>query len=173
MNTQHQAIRLHLRKKPKSLLKPLFLSIALLGAGVTTAQADTDKLVGTWKAQIDFVDCVSGQAAGAPFFALGTYYADGNATEVPSSGPTARSASFGTWAKAGKRSYAVHSQFWIYDANGFYAGYQVLERMLTVSKDGQTFEVRARTARYDTNDVELGSGCAAGTGERLPKPAAF
>lgn len=173
MNIPSQTNRVHSAKTFRFMFKPLWVSIALLGGAVATADADTAKLVGTWKAQVHFVDCVSGQAVGEPFSALGTYYADGNATEVPSSGPATRSPSFGTWAKAGKRTYAAYSQFWLYDANGFYAGYQVLNRMLEVAKDGQTFAVRATTSRYDSNDVLLGSGCAAGAGERLPQPAAF
>ena len=173
MNTLRQTNRVHSARTFRFPFKPLWVSIALLGGAVATAEADTAKLVGTWKAQVHFVDCASDQALGEPFSALGTYYADGNATEVPSSGPATRSPSFGTWAKAGKRTYAVYSQFWLYDANGFYAGYQVLNRMLEVAKDGQTFDVQATTSRYDSDGVLLGSGCAAGSGERLPKPTPF
>jgi hypothetical protein len=173
MNTLTLTNQVHSVRITRYLFKPLCLSIALLGGAVATADADTAKLVGTWKAQVHFVDCVSDQAMGQPFSSLGTYYADGNATEVPSSAPTARSASFGTWAKTGKRTYAAYSEFWLYDANGFYAGYQVLNRMLDVAKDGQTFDVRATTSRYDSDNVLLGSGCAAGTGERLPEPTPF
>ena len=173
MNTLHHTNRVHGIRISRFPFKQLCLSIALLGGAVTTADADSAKLVGTWKADVHFVDCDSGQALGEPFSALGTYYSDGNATEVPSSGPSGRSPSYGTWAKAGKSNYAVYSQFWLYDVNGFYAGYQVLNRMLKVAKDGQTFDVRATTSRYDSNGVLLGSGCAAGTGERLPEPAPF
>lgn len=172
MNTKHQTSAVARKGISGYLIKPLCVAMALL-SGVATAEAGQAKLVGTWKAQVHFVDCVSGQTVGEPFSSLGTYYADGNATEIPSSAPTARSASFGTWAKAGKSTYAVYSQFWLYDANGFYAGYQVLNRMLEVAKDGRTFDVRATTSRYDSNDVLLGSGCAAGTGGKLPEPEPF
>jgi len=175
MNSPQKTNRSPAVKTSRSPVKPLYLSIALLAGAVATADADADaaKLVGTWKARVHFVDCVSGQTLGEPFSALGTYYADGNATEIPFNGPTTRSASYGTWTKAGKLNYAVYSEFWLYDANGFYAGYQVLNRMLKVAKDGRTFDVRATTSRYDSNDVLLGSGCAAGTGERLPDPTPF
>jgi len=173
MNTQHQATRLHGGRIPKSMLKPLFLGIALLGTGAATAQADTAKLVGAWKAHIQQVDCVSGQAVADPFVTVTMYYADGNALEQPYSNPASRTASYGSWVKAGKLTYAAYSQFGVLDANGFNVGYMTIERMNTLAKDGQTFQTKARNTFYDLSDNPLFSGCATGTGERLPKPTAF
>ena len=172
MNTERQTTAAGRKGISGYLITPLCVTIALL-SGVATAEAGQAKIVGTWKANVHFVDCVSGQTTGEPFFALATYYADGNATEVPYAPPTARTASYGRWTKAGKNTYAASSQFGVFDVNGFYAGYQVLERMLVVSKDGQTFDIRARTDRYSVDDQILFSACAAGTGGKLPEPEPF
>jgi hypothetical protein len=154
-----------------SFLKAICLASALLG--VNTAFAASPKLVGTWKASIQLTDCSSGQQLASPFTVVATYYADGNVTEVPYSDPATRTSSYGRWVKTGKNVFAASSQFGIFDVNGFYAGYQVLERMLTMSGDAQTYRIRARTSRYGLSDELLFTTCATGTGERLPGPKEF
>ena len=173
MNTLNQTNRVHDVRTSRYLLKPLCLSIALLGVGVAPAQADSANLVGSWKAHIQQVDCVSGQAVADPFVTLTMYYADGNALEQPYSNPASRTASYGSWVKAGKRTYAAYSQFGVLDANGFNVGYMTIERMNTLAKDGKTFETKAKNTFYGLSDEPLFSGCATGTGERLPKPKPF
>jgi len=154
-----------------TFLKAICLTIALLG--VNNAIAAPTKLVGTWKASIQLTDCTSGQGLAAPFFVLATYYSDGNVTEVPYNDPSTRTNSYGRWAKTGKHVFAASSQLGVFDVNGFYAGYQILNRMLTVAGDGQTYQIKAKTSRYGLSDELMFTVCAAGTGKRLPEPEAF
>lgn len=173
MNTLHHANRAHGVKTSRYPFKSLCLSIALLGGAVAPALADSAKLVGSWKVHVQQVDCVSGQAVADPFVTLTMYYADGNALEQPYSNPASRTASYGSWVKAGKHTYAAYSQFGVLDANGFNVGYMTIERMNTLAKDGQTFETRAKNTFYGLNDEPLFSGCAVATGGRLPAPTPF
>jgi hypothetical protein len=122
MNTLHQTNRVHGVRTSRFLVRSLCLSIALLGGGIAAAEADSAKMVGAWKAHIQQIDCVSGQAVADPFDTLTMYYADGNALEQPYSNPASRTASYGSWVKTGKRTYAAHSQFGLLDANGFNVG---------------------------------------------------
>jgi len=171
MRTQNLKARFFSAFNFLTLFKAICLAIALLG--VNTAIAAPTKLVGTWKASIQLTDCTSGQGLAAPFFALATYYSDGNVTEVPYNDPSTRTNSYGRWAKAGKNVFAASSQFGVFDVNGFYAGYQVLDRMITIARDGKTYKIKSKTSRYGLSDELMFTVCAAGTGKRLPEPEAF
>jgi len=122
---------------------------------------------------VQVVDCVSGQYTGPPFYALNTFYADGNVLEVPFGNPTGRTASHGTWKKAGSRTVASYSRFGLLDANGFYSGYAVLERMFDFAQDWRSATVRAKATFYSVDDQVLFGVCATADGERLPEPLPF
>ncbi len=152
--------------------RSLCLYLALLGAAVS-AQAGQSKLIGVWSNDIQNVDCVSGQVTGDPFVGLHTYYSDGNLLQISSTDPAFGSITQGRWSKAGKNTYAARTQGAVFDVNGFYTGYLVIERMITLAKDGQTLEFSARGSRYTADGQFLGTACAVATGVKLPEPTPY
>jgi len=110
----------------------------------------------------------------SPFDAFNTFYADGNASEIGFGiSPAYRTVSHGRWIRTGRRSFANNLALAIFDANGLYAGYQLIDRMIELSADGQTLTSRARFNRYGPSDELIFSGCANETGARLAEPTPF
>jgi hypothetical protein len=173
MNATNQTARTDRHAASGLALKSLCLTIALLSGGVATADAGQSKLVGVWKNEVQFVDCTSGQVIAPPGFALHTYYADGNHLVISAGNPAMASPGQGRWSKAGKNTFAAYTRGFLFDANGFYAGYTILERMITLAKDGQTLEYTARGSFYTVDDQFLLTSCAVGTGVKLPGPTPF
>jgi len=162
----------HRPKVSSAPLRSLCLCLAMLG-GAVSAQAGQSKLVGVWSNEIQNVDCVSGQATGTPFVGLHTYYSDGNLLQITSTDPALGSVTQGRWSKAGKNTYAARTQGAVFDVNGFYTGYLVIDRMVTLAKDGQTLEFSARGSRYTADGQFLGTACAVATGVKLPEPTPY
>lgn len=154
------------------LFKSLCLCLALSG-GAATADAGQSKLVGVWKNTVQFVDCISGQVVAPPGFSLHTYYSDGNLLQISAGNPAMGSPAQGRWSKAGKNTFAARTRDLRFDANGFYSGYVILERMITLAKDGQTLEFTARGSFYSLDDQHLVTTCAEGSGEKLAEPTPF
>jgi len=173
MNTYKLMSRTSQRGTATYSLKSLCLILALALGGVTTANASPTKLIGVWSNTVQPVDCVSGQELGSPFIGLHTYYADGNILQISSTNPAAGSISQGRWSKAGKNRYGARTESALFDINGFYIGYMVLERMITLAKGGQTLEFDAKGSRYSADDQFLGTACAVGNGVKLPEPTPF
>ena len=153
-----------------------FTSLCLglaLSAGAAGAHAGQSKLVGVWKNEIEFVDCTTGQGTAPPGIGLHTYYADGNLLQTSGINPTEGGSSQGRWSKTGKNTFAARTRDFRFDVNGAYWGYIILDRMITLAKDGQTLEFNARGSFYSMDDQYLGATCALGKGEKLPEPTPF
>ena len=132
------------------------------------------QLVGTWKHTVEWVNCETGAPLRTPYSSLNTFYADGNASEIGFGVSGAiRSGSHGRWVRTGKRTFANNFELGIFDPNGIYIGYQIFERMLEVSVDGQRLTARGRFVRYGLSDEITFSGCANEAGIRQPEPTPF
>jgi len=174
MKTQHTVSNHRHLAWHKALLAPACLALAIGCEGALAgALTDLPKIIGAWKVTVQPVDCVSGQNSADPFIVLSSYYADGNTLEIPIAGFSGRTASHGTWRKVGWRKFASRSVYGRTDVNGLPVGYGVIERMISVAKDGQSADIRARGIFLTTDEQEQFSVCVTATGERLPEPAVF
>lgn len=154
--------------------KPIYLALVLLAGGTATADASPAKLIGVWKNDVQNVDCADfAQPLGTPFIGLHTYYSDGNLLQVSYGNPLSGNMSQGRWSKAGKNKYSARTESPRFDVNGFYTGYTIIERMITVAKDGQSLEFNARGSFFSVDDQYLGTSCAVGSGMKVPEPTPF
>ena len=161
------------RSRPKAfLVKSMCLWVAL-SAGAASANAEQSKLVGVWKNEIQLVDCTSGQELAPPGIAVHTYYADGNLLQASAINPAEGSPAQGRWAKAGKNQFMARTRDFRFDVNGFYSGYVILERMITLANGGKNLQFSARGSFYSVDDQYLGMSCAVGNGVKLPEPTPF
>jgi hypothetical protein len=173
MSTQSKSLFGKQYPATRKLAISVGLAIALLGTGTVDAKAPPSSLVGAWKVEVQFVNCESGNPMGAPFYSLVMFHRDGTATEAPFASLAGRTPSYGTWTRTADNVFASYTQFGVMDANGAAIAYQELERMIRLSKDGQTIEVDARSQRFNLNDEPLFSVCAEAVGDRLPAPTPF
>jgi hypothetical protein len=173
MNTQSKSLFGKQYQSSRKLTIALGLAMALLVSGTADAKASASSLVGAWKVEVQFVNCERGDPMGTPFYSLLMFHRDGTATESPVASLAGRTPSYGTWTRTSGNDFASYTQFGVLDANGAAIAYQELERMITLSKDGQTIEVDAKSQRYNLNDDLLFSVCAEAVGDRLPAPTPF
>ncbi len=156
----------------------LYLGIALLSGCEATADAEQpdgqssgqSALVGVWKNEVQFVDCTSNEEIGTPGTALITYFADGNLL-FRAGNPAVFSLGQGRWSRTGENTFAANARVIGYDPNGFYNGYVIHERMITLAEDGQTQEYTNRASFFSVDDQHLLTRCVVGTGVRLPEAA--
>jgi len=162
--------------RPHALRRPgVIAALALAACAATTAQANPPMLVGVWNTTVQPSDCESWEAVGDEFRTLNAYFADGIAQEIQfSDDPNmSRSLGVGTWKKVGKRTFAIHSENGLKDSSGNNFGYIVLNRTVTVAKDGLTLEGKGQGSFYLNDGQLLGSSCGMATSERQTGPAAF
>ena len=174
MKTKHANTKTGQAGSSGYLRKSMYLASVLLAGGAAMADASPAKLIGVWKNDVQNVDCADfAQPLGTPFIGLHTYYSDGNLLQVSFGNPLAGNMSQGRWSKAGKNRYSARTESPKFDVNGFYAGYIILERMITVAKDGQSLEFKARGSFFSVDDQYLGTSCAVGSGVKVPEPTPF
>ena len=167
------------KQQPVTCLRLALVPVlaAALAAGAATVRADQAALVGVWKFAVYRADCDTWEAdfEGVPSNTLNAFYADGNVQELAFGLDTgfSRTMGLGTWAKSGKRTFAVYSQMGLRDDAGKNFGYIELERMMTVARDRQTLEAHGKGSLYLNDGQFLVEVCALSLGERLPDPNPF
>jgi hypothetical protein len=146
----------------------LSLAVAMAAsASPATAQSEssTSGLQGTWRVQVNLINCSNGQSIGPAFSSLLTFARGGTLTGTTrNSGfqPGQRTGDFGTWKYVGGDTYSADSEAFILFTSTappvFQSGTQRISQSIVLNRD--TFESVAITRFYDTNRNLLSSGCA-------------
>lgn len=170
-----------LQRSPVRILAAALLAAALCGTATTPAWASDDaredrdrdhvELVGSWKFMVTFTNCANGAAVRAPFPALNSFFADGNAIENGAAmPPSLRSISHGRWQRTGRLSFIARSEMQLFESAGLYIGYQLIERRFDLAEDGNSLVSTARFTRTGIDGSVTFRGCATETGVRQPEP---
>jgi hypothetical protein len=131
-------------------------------------------IVGSWKMMFQFTSCDTGLPVPTrpAFPSLNTFFGDGNLVESSSGlSPANRTMSQGRWQQIGKRTVIGRSELQLFEGGPTYSGYQVLERVFTLSADGNELTTEVIYRRYNPANVQTVLGCATETGKRQPEPA--
>lgn len=130
-------------------------------------------IVGSWKMMFQFTSCDTGEPLPTrpAFPSLNTFFDDGNLIESSSGlSPANRTMSHGRWQQVGRRTVIGRSELQLFEGGPTYTGYQVLERVFTLSADGNELTAATTYRRYNPADVQTFQGCATETGKRQPEP---
>lgn len=153
----------------------LLLTSASVVADPTKDESDVrgrPQLAGTWKQEVNWLDCETGAIVRPPFLALNTYFRDRSHIEVATGlAPALRTIGQGRWKRTGGRTFANRYELFVFDSAGNYISYVVYQRAIEVAADGRTLTATGRFRRYTPDGVEVFSACIDETGERLPEPA--
>lgn len=154
--------------KPKSLLLTALLVVltALVAAstsvGIANARSQTDSLAGTWMVTIP-------RPAPAPTLkSLQVYTDSGGFIEMANESPAGRTAQYGSWERVRGQLYASSGIIYQFDDQGNFTSTAKINRTIELGRDRNTFKFVARIAVYDTNDKQVASFVARGTGSRVP-----
>ncbi|HEX3320223.1 MAG TPA: hypothetical protein VHR84_05945 [Terriglobales bacterium] len=146
------------------------IAFAFLAIQSVAAQSETAAigLQGTWRVQVNLVNCSNGQNLGPSFSSLLMFNRGGTlsgTTRNAAFSPGQRTSDFGIWRQTGPNTYSADSEaFILFTSNLFQSGSQRITQSITLG--GNSFESTAITRFYDTNGSLLISGCAHAVGTR-------
>ncbi len=133
----------------------------------SSAAQGRSSLEGVWDSQVALTDCngftflsfegyLSFNRGGTLMVADNVYY--------PLHGP-----GLGTWQCAGGHQFTGAFQFFNFNNDGSFAGYQkITDWTITLANHGSSYTSVFSFASYDPNGVVLTSGCGTETATRLP-----
>jgi len=144
------------------------LALAIATAAIPAAgQSDSSSsgLQGTWRVQVNVINCSTGQGIGPAFSSLLTFARGGTLTGTTRNAafqPGQRTGDFGVWNYLGGNTYSADSEALILFTSTappvFQSGTQRITQSIVLN--GDSFESVAITRFYDVNHNLLTSGCA-------------
>ena len=135
--------------------------------GLLARRQNGRKLEGSWNLQGTRLNCQTGAETGT-FSALFTFARGGTFWESGSQlSPALRSASHGVWRYESNGSYTTAFQFFRFNADGTFAGRQIVRQQLELSDDGNSYTATATAQILDVNGNVIANNCSAGTATRF------
>jgi hypothetical protein len=138
---------------------------AFVSPAAAQSESSATGLQGTWRVQVNVINCSTGQNIGPAFSSMLTFAQGGTLTGTTRSSafqPGQRTGDFGIWKYVGGNSFSADSEAFILFTSTapplFQSGTQRISQSIVLNKD--TFESVAITRFYDTNRNLLSTGCA-------------
>jgi len=119
---------------------------------------------GVWDVRITVVQCDT-RAAIFTGRAILRYIDGGSFAEI--SDNFLHSAGLGTWRHLRGRNYSAVDRFFVFNANGTFAGTQETTRDIELSRNTDEYTATATSEFFDPADHLIRSGCATSTATRL------
>ena len=153
-------------KTKRLLLTALLIVLTALVAagtslGIANARSETDSLAGTW------IVTIPRPAPQTTLKSLQVYTDSGGLVEMANESPASRTAQFGSWKRVQGRTYAVSAIIYEFNEDGNFTSTAKINRTIELGRDRNTFKFVARVTIHDTNDKEVASFVARGTGVRM------
>jgi uncharacterized protein (DUF2147 family) len=157
-----------------NLVRILALSAIAAAVGsaqqVDAAQAHAQKaaavapIVGVWDVAVTVVNCQTG-ALIRNVHSVQMFQPDGAFSETTNTGT--RGSSLGYWYRQEGQVYGAGYSFFRYNADGSFASFAKAANTITLSSDGNQFNVTATIQDYDATNNLLTTGCVTQTAKRL------
>lgn len=125
------------------------------------------QLEGLWNHTGTRRNCATGEAI-VTFSAMFTFARGGTLQEFGTQGPPAmRGPGHGVWSYQSRRQYTTGFQFFRFNADGTYAGKQIVRQQIQLSRDGNSYTASATAQVFDVNGNVIANNCATGTATRF------
>ena len=125
------------------------------------------KLEGVWDHTNTRQNCTTGEAI-QTFAVIHTYMRGGTMQDYGVGGaPLPRSSGQGIWNYQSNRRYTTAFQFFRFNADGTYAGKQVVREQIQLSADGNSYTSTATAQVLDINGNVIANNCSTGTATRF------
>lgn len=131
---------------------------------ITNAQHS--RIVGVWDIQVSLFNCSTGAQVGG-FPAMHKFELGGTGQVVPATNPAALSAHLMVWEHLGGDDYQWAIKFFRFDATGMRLNYTVINSVVSIGPDGDTYLGSGVAETYDFNDNLLGIACPSFEGTRF------
>ena len=135
--------------------------------GLFPQQGNPQALEGVWNHTNTRRNCVTGDAI-QTFAVMHTYMSGGTMSDWGAgSPPSLRSNGQGIWSYQSRGNFSTAFQFFRFNADGTYAGKQIVREQIQVSPDGNSYESTATAQVLDTLGNVIANNCATGTATRF------
>ena len=116
-----------------------------------------DRILGVWDSRVTIRNCQTGNPI-ANFRAMETFLSGGGLIDTNAAPPSTRGPGFGKWQFTGGSQYTATFRFFLYNADGSFAGVRRVSR--TIDVDGNTLTSTVSIEVFDTNDALVSTACA-------------
>jgi hypothetical protein len=116
-----------------------------------------ERILGVWDSRVTIRNCQTG-ASITSFRAMETFLSGGGLIDTNAAPPSTRGPGFGKWQYLGGSQYSATFRFFLYNADGSFAGVRRVSRTIDVNGDNLTSTVSIQV--FDTNDVLTSTACA-------------
>ncbi|HEX8247660.1 MAG TPA: hypothetical protein VF599_05795 [Pyrinomonadaceae bacterium] len=124
-------------------------------------------LEGVWNHTNTRRNCATGEAI-QTFAVMHTYMRGGTMSDWGAgTPPSLRSNGQGIWNYQSQRQYTTAFQFFRFNADGTYAGKQVVREQIQLSPDGNSYTATATAQVFDVNGNVIANNCSTGTATRF------
>jgi len=124
-------------------------------------------LEGVWNHTNTRRNCATGEAI-QTFAVMHTYMRGGTMSDWGAgSPPSLRSNGQGIWNYQSRRHYITAFQFFRFNADGTYAGKQVVREQIQLSRDGNSYNASATAQVFDAGGNVIANNCSTGTATRF------
>ena len=153
---------------PKQGFLTLALSLALVPVMANAQQPPAGALgiTGTWNHQLTIRDCATG-AVIAQSNSMSSYLESGVVVEVNTvPNPALRTPGLGVWRYIGSQKYELSLKFFRYNADGSFAGKNIIDSNIRHLPDDTLAQVAA-VRIFNASGIQVASGCATLTSTRF------
>jgi hypothetical protein len=124
-------------------------------------------LEGVWNHTNTRRNCATGEAI-QTFAVMHTYMRGGTMSDWGAgSPPSLRSKGQGIWNYQSRRNYITAFQFFRFNADGTYAGKQVVREQIQLSSSGNSYNATATAQVFDAGGNVIANNCSTGTATRF------
>lgn len=130
-------------------------------------RANARRLEGVWNLTVTRRDCLTGAAIGTGSAIL-TFVRGGTMHDFGTGRPpSTRSPGYGVWDYQSNRRYTDAFQFFLYNADGTFAGKQIVREQIVLSRDGNSLTNSATSQILDVNGNVIMNRCSTATATRF------
>ena len=116
-------------------------------------------LVGSWNVQVTRRNCQTGEAV-ASFPTMSTFNRGGTMQDYGiAMAPTGRGPGHGAWSYQSGRRFTNNFQFFLFGADGSYAGRQIIRRQIEISRFGSTYTATGAVEVFNTAGMMIATVC--------------
>ncbi len=123
-------------------------------------------LEGSWDSQVTLLNCQTG-AALRTFPAMNTFMSGGTMQEFGVGSGLLRGPGHGVWNYQSGRLFSNTFQFFRFNADGTFAGKQIVRRQIEVSRFRERFTATSAVEIYNPGGVLIATGCGTETATRF------
>ena len=134
---------------------------------LATRRNNTRRLEGVWNHTNIRRNCATGDAI-QTFAVMHTYMRGGTMSDWGTgSPPSLRSNGQGIWNYQSNRRFTTAFQFFRFNADGTYAGKQVVREQIQLSHDGNSYNASATAQVFDAGGNVIANNCSTGIAVRF------